>query len=351
MKFKRALMLGSIFLALIVLASALIVYIAQIRTSTHRPAGSSSTPTPVPSTPTPVPSTPTPTPNTPFDGYGVYENCSLNNDKATCFSHLDDMAAAGFKLVVNYHALYDDAISQKAYLDHAQSVGMKVIIALNKPELYNGTDLSSVFPNLVETCNCSNNPDFIRYVVNLVKNHPALWGYYIGDEVDPANHDAMKSGLADIVHQTDPTHPRLFIDSPGHPIGVWHQNSPFFDTTEVIGTDFYPIRDRSPQYPTIGQAGAVASGTQAYANAHRENSAIVLQAFSYSNYNIPGTPYPTADQMESMLSQTLAYSHPRMILWYSYYDTMSSGNSTLHWNDLKSIIARNIPRTTNSPRI
>jgi hypothetical protein len=341
MKFKRALMLGSIFLALIVLVSALIVYIAQIRTSTHRPAGSSSTPTP-------VPSTPIPTPNTPFDGYGVYENCSLNKNIATCFSHLDDMAAAGFKLVINYPELYGDASSQKAYLDHAQSVGMKVIIALNKPELYNGKDLSSVFPNLVETCNCSNNRDFIRYVVNLVKNHPALWGYYIGDEVDPANHDAMKSGLADVVHQTDPTHPRLFIDSPGHPIGVWHQNSPFFDTAEVIGTDFYPIRDNSPQYPTLGQAGTVASGTQAYANAHREDSAMVLQAFSYSNYNIPGTPYPTADQMEYTLSQTLTYSHPRMILWYSYYDTMSSDNPTQHWSDLKSINARNTPQTTRS---
>ena len=343
MKFKRALMLGSIFLALIVLVSALIVYIAQIRTSTHQPARSSSTPTPVP-TPSP---TPTPVP-TPFDGYGIYENCNINGDIATCLSHLDDIAAAGFKLVVNYEQLYGDADAQKAYLDHAQSVGIKVIIALNKPELYNGTDLSSVFPNLVQTCNCSNNPDFVRYVVNLVKNHPALWGYYIGDEVDPADHDAMKSAVADVVHQTDPTHPRLFIDTPGHPIGVWHQNSPFFDTADVIGTDFYPIRDNSPQYPTLGQAGAVASGTQAYANAHREDSAIVLQAFSYSNYNIPGTPYPTADQMEYMLSQTLAYSHPRMILWYSYYDTMSSDNPTQHWNDLKSIIAHNIPQTTQA---
>ncbi len=329
MKFKRALMLGFIFLALIVLASALIAYIAQIRTSTHRPVGSSSTPI----------SSPTPSPTlvpTPFDGYGVYESCSPHSSTTSiCLSHLDDMAAAGFKLVINYVQIYGDASFQKAYLDHAQSVGMKVILALNKPELYNGTDLSSVFPSLVQTCNCSNNADFIRYVVNLVKNHPALWGYYIGDEVDPADHGQMKSALADVVHQTDPTHPRLYIDNPGHSTAVWHQNSPFFDTTDVIGTDFYPIRDKSPSYPTINQTGEVASGTQAYANAHRENSAIVLQAFSYSNYDIPGTPYPTANQMEYMLSQTLAHSHPRMILWYSYYDTMSSNKPTQHWDDLK----------------
>jgi len=328
MKLKRAFMLGSVLLALIVLASVFIVYITQIRTSTPRPAGSSSTPPAVPSTS--------------FDGYGMYENCRPK-DVATCLSHLDTMASAGFQLVINYAQLYGDAQFQKAYLDHAQSVGMKVIVALNKPELYNGADLSSVFPDLVQTCSCSNNHDFIEYVVNLVKNHPALWGYYIGDEVDPADHDQMKRALADVVHQTDPKHPRLFIDTAGHAIAVWHGNSPFSDTAEVLGSDFYPVRDNSPSYPTIDQTAQVASGIQAYTDAHRETSAIVLQAFSYSNYDIPGTPYPTADQMESLLSQTLAHSHPRMILWYSYYDTMASGNPTQHWNDLKSIIARHVP--------
>ncbi len=102
----------------------------------------------------------------------MYENCRPK-DVATCLSHLDTMASAGFQLVINYAQLYGDAQFQKAYLDHAQSVGMKVIVALNKLELYNGADLSSVFPDLVQTCSCSNNHDFIEYVVNLVKNHPA----------------------------------------------------------------------------------------------------------------------------------------------------------------------------------
>jgi hypothetical protein len=112
----------------------------------------------------------------------------------------------------------------------------------------------------------------------------------------------------------------------------------------VIGTDFYPVRKASPYYPTIDQMANIASGTQAYASAHKEDSAIVLQAFSYSNYNIPGSPYPTANQMNYMLSQTLKYSHPRIILWYSYYDIMSSSNSQQHWNDLKSVIAHHMPK-------
>ena len=316
MKFKYVRILGFLFLAMIVLALPLTVIIARIRTS--------------------IPSSAT------FDGYGLYESCSPKN-AAMCLSHLNDMAAAGFKLVIDYDEMYGDASFQKAYLDRAQSVGMKVIVALSNPAFYDGTDVTSQFPALAQTCDCTDNHGFIRYVVNVVKNHPAVWGYYIGDEVDPSDHGAMKSALADVVHQLDPTHPRLFIDNAGESTSVWHGNSPFFDTAEVIGTDFYPLRGETSDYPTIDQAGAVASGIQAYADVHKEGSAIVLQAFSYSEYDTPGAPYPTAKQMQSILSQTLAHSHPRIILWYSYYDTMASDNPTQHWDDLKAIIARNMP--------
>ncbi len=320
MKFTYGSALGLLFRAMLLLALPLSACTAQTQTSLPQDAASS----------------------TLFDGYGLYESCSPK-DAAMCLSHLNDMAAAGFKLVINYDELYGDASVQKAYLDRAQSVGMKVIVALSNPAFYDGTDVTSQFPALAQTCDCTDNHGFIRYVVNVVKNHPAVWGYYIGDEVDPSDHGTMKSALADVVHQLDPTHPRLFIDNAGESTSVWHGNSPFFDTAEVIGTDFYPLRGETSDYPTIDQAGAVASGIQAYANAHKEGSAIVLQAFSYSEYDTPGAPYPTAKQMQSMLSQTLAHSHPRIILWYSYYDTMASDNPTQHWDDLKAIIARNMP--------
>src|SRR5260370_3153467 len=334
MKFKRPLILGSLLLIIIVLASALIVHIAQIRTSTPRPAE-------------PL-NTPSASSSTPFDGYGIYESCSPSNS-ADCLYHLNTMAAAGFKLVINYGELYGNASFQQAYLDRAQSVGMKVILALNNPTFYNGKDLSSKFPALADTCNCTDNHGFIEYVVNLVKNHPALWGYYVGDEVDPGYHDELKSQLADVVHQLDPKHPRLFIDTAGHATAVWHGDSPFSDIAEVIGSDFYPVRENSPDYPAIDQTAEIASCIQSYADANREDGAIVLQAYSRSEYGISGEPYPTANQMESVLSQTLANSHPRIILWYSYYDTMSYGNSTQHWNDLKSTIARHMPKSIGRP--
>lgn len=339
MKFKHASNFGFLFLAMIILALPLNACNAQKRTSIPRHTAS-------PATRAASPATRAASSPTPFDGYGLYESCSPNNP-AICLSHLNQMAAAGFKLVIDYDELYGDASFQKAYLDHAQSVGMKVIVSLKNPAFYDGSDPRSTFPNLAQTCACTDKYGFIQYVVNLVKNYPALWGYYIGDEVDPADHDRMKSALADVVHRLDPTHPRLFIDNGGHAIAAWHGNSPFFDTAEVIGSDFYPVRDEPSDYPTIGQTAAVAAGIQAFANTHREDAAIVLQAFSYSNYDIPGSPYPTADQMESMLSQTLAHSHPRIILWYSYYDIMASDNPAQHWNVLKAFIARNVPKSAS----
>ena len=329
MKRKSLFMLGFFLLvitvvAVIIFLPLLRVYVARIR------AGEPLLP----------PNLPITNSTGPTDGYGIYESCSPTKDATACLNHLNTMAAAGFKLVINYSQLDGDASFQQAYLDRAQSVGMKVILPLKDPAFYNGKQLRSEFPDLAKTCNCTSNSGFLDYVVHLVKDSPALWGYYVGDEVDPSDHDDMKTKLADVVHELDPSHPRLFIDNAGQTVSTWHGNSPFFDTADVIGTDFYPIRDDSPQYPTIDQAGEVAAGVQAYADAHKEGSAIVLQAFSYSNYNIPGIPYPTTDQMKSMLSQTLAHSHPRIVFWYSYYDTMSSGaDSTQHWDALKSLIA------------
>ncbi len=335
MKSKNIQVLKILFPLLVILAPLLSACIGQTPTNTTQPTASAHPA----STSKPAASS-----TTPFDGYGLYENCSLSSKNlAACLSHLDTMSAAGFKLVLNYEELYGNASAQKAYLQHAQSVGMKVIIPFKDPAFYNGKNLRSEFSTLAQDCNCTDNSGFIQYMVDLVKPYPSLWGYYIGDEVDSDRHDELKRSLTDLVHQLDPTHPRLFIDSAKPEVAVWHGNSPFFDTTDVIGTDFYPLRGESSGYPSIDEAGTVAAGTQAYANAHGESSAIVLQSFSYSNYGTPDAPYPTANQMQLMLSQALANSHPRIILWYSYYDTMSSDNATQNWGNLKSVIAHNQP--------
>jgi len=145
----------------------------------------------------------------PSDGQGLYESCPLHWG-TSCLNRLKQIASGGFKLVLNYDQMAGSAAQEIAYLDQAQALGMKVIFAMNNPALWDGTNLRSWYASLGVSCNCNDNVGFIEYVVHLVKNHPALWGYYIGDEVNPANHPALKA-FSDLVHRTDAAHPRLFV--------------------------------------------------------------------------------------------------------------------------------------------
>ncbi len=316
-------------------------------------------PTPVPQqsptsvlqlSPTPMPtlgSTATPTvtggANAPSDGQGVYESC-LPGD-AACLAHLNIMASKGFKLVLNYSQLWASDTQEIAYADRAQALGMKVIWAMNDPAFRNGTDLRSYYSGLASTCNCSDNAGFIRYVVNLVKDLPGTWGYYIGDEVDSSNQAQVKA-FSDLVHQADLFHPRLFIGSSALPAGVSSVLSPFADTADVLGLDYYPVGRtdipnalRTDIPNAVNATAQIAKGMQAVDDQTDKQSAMVLQAislgeypqFSYTCRPYPScVPYPTVDQMNLMYNLTMQNAHPRLVLWYSYFDILRSDNPAQH---------------------
>jgi hypothetical protein len=277
----------------------------------------------------------------PPDGQGLYENCAPLNTERACLNHLRQMAAGGFKLVVNYSQFYGTADEEVAYATEANTLGMKVIWGMSDPAFWNGTNLRSYFSNLASSCKCRNNTGFIRYVVGLVKDLPGTWGYYIGDEVDLSNHERVKA-FSDLVRQVDPTHPRLFIGAAEVPSVVAPRIAPFLDTADVLGVDYYPVG--RPDIPNgINAAGAIARATQAVDGREDRQSVVVLQAFSISEYargSVSCSPYPsckqfpTREQMRTMLDLILQNAHPRLVLWYSYFDIMRSDNPTQHWADL-----------------
>jgi hypothetical protein len=290
----------------------------------------------------------------PPDGQGLYESCAPDNG-SRCFDRLKQIAAGGFTLVLNYDQLYGTAGQQLAYAKQVHSLGMKIIWAMNDQAFWNGTgtDLVSSYSELAATCNCSDNNGFIRYFVGLVKNLPATWGYYIGDEVAPPAHAKLKM-FTDLIKQIDPFHPRLFIGDAEDSVSASHGNSPFYDTAEVIGDDHYPVgRDGY----TVDTTAEVAKGVQAYADKYGKDSALVLQSFSFAQY--PGdsfvcspfpscTSFPTKDQMQQMLSLTLRNSHPRLILWFSYYNILRSDNPSGHWADLVAATHANFTHETRN---
>lgn len=280
----------------------------------------------------------------PLDGYGLYESCTPERG-SFCLDRLKQMATGGFKLVLNYDQLAGDAEEQLAYAQQANVLGMKIIWAINDPAVWDGTNLIKYYTSLAATCDCSDNTSFIRYVVSLVKNLPATWGYYVGDEVLPSHHAELKA-FSDLVKQVDPEHPRLFIscsqcdhDNKQNPSYVTSL-TPMTDTADVVGADWYPVGSGGD---SVSTTSTVAADVQSVANQYNKQSAMVLQSFNWSQY--PSSyhacepyplclPYPTVAQMRQMRDITLQESHPRLILWYSYFDILKEDNPSLRWRNL-----------------
>ena len=288
----------------------------------------------------------------PTDGYGIYDSSTPISAIVAkeCFPRLDKISAGGFKLVLNYTVLDGDAPGILAYLDHAYSKGMKVIFALHDPTFWNGGDLRAKYPDLAAQSHCSDNQSFVAYVVNLVKGHPGLWGYYIADEVDAGQHAQLKA-FTDRIKQLDPGHPRLIVQS-AEDGGAKKVVAPVVDTADVLGADWYPVGCWAA-HQSVDQTARVVSELQEVVDLQTDKqSAMVLQAFSWSQYPKQQwrysprreAPYPTPSELKSMLAQSIANSNPRVILWYSYFDILKSDHPALRWNNLVEAIKSSSPR-------
>jgi hypothetical protein len=275
---------------------------------------------------------------------GLYESCvpGQSADSVSCSDRLTQMASGGFQLILDYDTLSAASAGDvTAYFDQAEILGVKIILVLDHPDFYNGNNILDTYPDLASTCGCSDNAGFVNYVVGLVKNHPALWGYYVGDEVSLSWHDALKAH-SDTVHQADPNHLRLYVAVGG--TDTIANLQPFADVAEVLGADEYPIPSCGE---TIDDIASVAQQVQSIADNSAKLSTMVLQQFDWHEYptdwvctHCPSTcdVWPTQTQLETELSLTLANSQPQFVLWYSYFDIMRSDNPTLHWNDLVAAI-------------
>ncbi|HEX9069770.1 MAG TPA: hypothetical protein VF807_13440 [Ktedonobacterales bacterium] len=276
---------------------------------------------------------------------GLYEECRIS-DRALCLPRLTQMGRGGFDVVLNYDSLLGSAADVLAYADQAQRDGLQVIWSLHYLWYYDATDIRPQFSALAATCACSDNASFIAYIVGLVRNLPATWGYYVGDEVQSSDH-AVVMKYAEMFHQLDPTHPRLYVADAQSNNPVWQDKSPFFDTAEVIGDDHYPVGRAGY---SVESTAAIAKGIQSSADRHKVQPAIVLQSFSFKEYSDPNsravcspwpscTSFPTRAQMGTMLSLTLSNSRPRLVLWYSFFDIMRSDAPAQHWNDLVAVVS------------
>lgn len=270
---------------------------------------------------------------------GVYEECGpALSGSDVCIARLREIAAAGFKIVLNYTAWYGSAQQVTEYADAAHALGLQLIWPLNAVQWRNGADLSNYYRFLRDDCACPHDPAaFKRFAFGLVMHHPATWGYYVGDEVNPALHESVKR-FSDQVRVLDPTHPLMYV-SLETGWGTGANLLPFSDVADVLGGDIYPIGRNEP----ANAVSKVAANVQRIANGSGRDSAVVLQAFAWAQYGMRSPRWPTRAEMREMRDQALAASRPAMLLWYSYYDVKRSNDPAGHMADLTAAAFAPLP--------
>jgi hypothetical protein len=231
---------------------------------------------------------------------GVYEQCAPAEQD--CGARLKQIADAGFQYVLNYTAWYGSAEQVREYADEAQAVGLKVIWPLNDHAWRDGTNLRSYYRYLGPDCPCSTNAQFKQWALGLVKDHPATWGFYVGDELSPTPQNTS-------------------------------QLEPFEQTADYVGADYYPVGKGNNVDATTGYA----EDTRRLAAQYGSKPMFVLQAFSWDEYD-PSYPdrFPTRTEMQNMRDQAITSGDPQMLLWYAYNDVMDSSDPQGNWDDVKA---------------
>jgi hypothetical protein len=266
---------------------------------------------------------------------GVYDQCPPTPDLDTCIEHIRRVAKDGMPIILNYTSWYATPTDLVKYADAAAAAGVKLIWPLNDKVWREQGNLFKRYPKLASACYCN---DMLGWVVNRLKDHPATWGWYIGDELT-ANEAPLVQALADRVRAIDPNHPTIYIA-----MGMLEQLGgnlgPYLRAADYIGSDMYPIG--SEVAPTMTGEAMAASARQAQPAG--KNMVAVLQAFAHNQYPQDGMPddhFPTAAEMTDQRNQAILHGDPSLILWYSLNDVDRSPDPAGNWASL--VQAANAP--------
>jgi hypothetical protein len=264
---------------------------------------------------------------------GVYEQCAPNSKTEDCGARLRMIADAGFQYVLNYTAWYGSAEQVRHYADEAQAAGIKLIWPLNDHAWRDGTDLRDHYRYLGPDCPCSSNADFVRWALGLVKDHPATWGFYVGDELDPTSQNVSQTrALASQVKSIAPAKPTLYVTIPNDDGVLTSQLEPFEPLADYVGADYYPVGKGN----NINATSDYAADTRDLAAQHGRRPVFVLQAFSWSEYQPAPDRFPTRSEMQSMRDMAISEGDPQMMLWYAFNDVMDSSDPQGNWEDVKA---------------
>ncbi|HTZ84053.1 MAG TPA: hypothetical protein VMB66_12725 [Candidatus Acidoferrales bacterium] len=271
----------------------------------------------------------------------IYQDCNLDGQSCsgaagdTPSSQLDKIADANFSVVLNYSVFWGTKKELLAYAAHAHARHLKIMWAFNDPDFAKYSDkggkyLIDDYSEISASCHCSTNRGFLEYLVNLVKNLPATYGYSIGDEPTP-NTASNVQNLYNIIRGLDSKHPQMvnatWDDATNPSLADLRRYLVPFHFADILGGDYYPIGTGAPASDTA----TAASDVFAIATKYGKATEMALQAFNWGQYPGAGVcsgsqcTYPTARQLETMLHDAVTGANPAIIFWYDYWDTVNAG--------------------------
>jgi len=234
----------------------------------------------------------------PFFPLGVYEGVSPGTEEALL--RLDTLAGSPFNTVMNYGINGGSLEEIKAYLDAAHGRGLKIIYSLK--DFYEGTQY---YPAKVGPF--EGEEEMTRGVVTTFRDHPAILAWYLNDELPLTFHDRLRARY-EAVRELDPNHPTWIVL---YQVGELER---YLDTTDVLGTDPYPI----PRAPLTMAADWTKQTVRAVGG--RRAVWMVPQWHDWSVYDPGQAPRaPTREEVRNMAFQCLIHGANGLI-FYSYFD-------------------------------
>jgi hypothetical protein len=274
----------------------------------------------------------------------IYQDCNLDGQGCsgpagdTANSQLDKIAAANFSVVLNYSVFWGTKAELLAYAAHANSLRLKIMWTFNDPDFATysnkpGKYLINDYAEIAASCGCSTNKGFLQYLVNLVKDLPATYGYSIGDEPTP-NTASNVHNLYNIIRALDSRHPQMVNatwDNATDPsLTNLRKYLDPFNFGDILGGDYYPIGTGA----SASDTATAASDVHTIATDYRKAAEMALQAFNWGQYPSDGVcsgsqcTYPTTHQLQTMLRDAVTDAQPKIIFWYDYWDTVNAGEWT-----------------------
>lgn len=314
---------------------------------------------------------------------GIFENCSLDTQMATCVQRLDVMHEGGIQVVV-LSAGGTSLSSLQTYSDAAHALGVSVMWELSNPSWWqdssSSTSVSGYYPAFATSCGCTQNGALLSYVVTWLGSLPGTYGYYAADDsaLSPGDQAGVAQYVAQI-KQADPVH-TVMIGSADQ-----SQTNSYQGIADLIGTEIYPVTTSSlmpvsANQSMWGDVAQTAIDAQTSANAEHKQSAVILQAFTWGDNVEDGQTigscsptdsqascyaklqYPSAAEQLTLRNEVLTHSHPQLILWWSFQGTYgqagddtysiypTGGQAAARWAGLSSAIKAPAPQAGGGHR-